>query len=155
MPCNVRQGCHSDLSPLSNAIGRTWQGEIGSQNSLREQGPSVTFILLKHAEQVQKCEPWSTQRIIALSLTCCLEADSWGGEKEDSLTNEDFSRSMAPVGTMGQINHQLESNYPVVPWLSCVWRGLWIFCQVFHGCYWMTLGLGSVEWRELSFPHVE
>lgn len=40
MPCNVRQGCHSDLRPLSNAVARTWQGEIGSQDSLREQGPS-------------------------------------------------------------------------------------------------------------------
>lgn len=36
----LRQGCHSDLRPLSNAVARIWQGEIGSQNSLREQGPS-------------------------------------------------------------------------------------------------------------------
>lgn len=78
LKCPAREGqdCHSDLSSLVNAIAWTWQGEIGSQNPLWEQGASVTLILLKHAKQVQKCEPWGMPRISsslpyppALSLT--------------------------------------------------------------------------------------
>lgn len=86
--CPAREGknCHSDLSSLFNDITWTWQGEIESQNPLWEQGPSVTFLLLKRVKQVQKCEPWGMLRVSgSLTLPAGSESDSWGQEKGDII----------------------------------------------------------------------